>query len=236
MEMTLKNRILSFYLILVFCPIVVTAESNKLKKVILIDDDKAVYSEVLDDGSNWFLRDDQKGIPIGKSRVKAVVDKDYYDSVKYKSPLSSSFESILYFHSSANYQWNENKDKIVNETLFFQITKLTLILATVYFYNESIKANEALKNSVYGLSSNTERKFNEQYRNYQISASLTLLTFTYSAILAYIRFGKDSNFDNLNIQNRNILEIQEISKIENEKKTTLHTQQNYIEFAMSKKF
>lgn len=236
MEMTFKYIILSYYLILLFVPITVTAESNKLKKVILIDDDKAVYSEVLEDGNNWFLRDDQKGIPIGKNRVKAVVDKDYYDSVKYKSPLSSSFESILYFDSSANYQWNENKEKIINETLFFRITKLTLILATVYFYNESLKANEALKNSVYGLSSSAERKFNDQYRNYQISASLALLTFTYTSILAYIRFGKDSNFDNLNIQNRNILEIQDISKIESEKKSTLYTQQNYIEFAMSKKF
>ncbi|MCT8332348.1 hypothetical protein NUH30_01565 [Leptospira sp. 85282-16] len=234
MEIILKSFFTVIIYISAIYPSFLFSQSEKEKKVILIDTDKSIYGEYLDAGNNWFIRNDTKGISIDKKRVLAVINKDYYDLIKTKSAIKSSYESLVYFDSSANYQWSEDRIKLHNENLFFRITKISFIFVTAYFYNESIKANEAIKNSIYGFSSGAERRFNGQYRNYQISASLTLLTFSYSAVFAYLRFGRDSKFNNLEIQNRQHIEIEDFSKNENERKLNANHQQNYFEFAMSK--
>ncbi|MGE8720066.1 hypothetical protein ACO2KH_01900 [Leptospira terpstrae] len=236
MEINYKFRILYIYSLILLITSPLISQPEKENIVILVDENKAIYGEYIDTGNNWFIRNEQKGLSVDKNRVKSIVTKDYFESIRRKTPWNSTVESLIFFDSSANYQWFEDKDRVFNETLFFRITKLTLLFATAYFYNESVKANEALKKSVYGLSTNAERKFNEQYRNYQITATLALLTFTYTSVIAYIRFGRDSKFNNLEIQNRQTYEIEEFLRAESEKKTSLNSQQNYLEFAMSKKF
>ncbi|MGV3667518.1 MAG: hypothetical protein ACO1NV_15415 [Leptospira bouyouniensis] len=209
------RKIYIFYLmILITSPLI--SQPEKENRMILVDENKAIYGEYLDTGNDWFISNVQKGSLVEKNRVKSIVTKDYFKSIKTKTHWNSTFESLIFFDSSANYQWFEDKDRVLNEILFFRITKLTLLFATAYFYNESVKANEVLKNSIYVLSGNAKRKFNEKYRNYQIKVALAFLTYTYTSIIAYIRFGRDSKFSDLEIQNRQRYEREEFLRAESE--------------------
>lgn len=116
-----------------------------------------------------------------------------------------------------------------------RIIKIGLIVLTGYFYTETLKSNSILKNSITGISSSSAQdRFQRDYRNYQIAGALTIFTFSFSAFKAYLRFGKNEKMQDLEIENRTIVSLDDYLRDSNS--LNFRHQNNAVELIFSKVF
>ncbi|EOQ95308.1 hypothetical protein LEP1GSC195_3876 [Leptospira wolbachii serovar Codice str. CDC] len=187
---------------------------------ILYENKFVVDAEYLDlgDGS-IFIRDANVGYPIPKSKVVNIVDKNFYDTVKSKSKWNASLESFYRFEAGSHYQYEyNNKGNYFLNDEFIRPLKIGLLLLTAYTYSSALQANQKLGDSIYGLnSSDKQDTFQQRNREFVISAFLTTSIFLGSSIIAYIRFGKDSSWNDLRIPERAEISIDELqNRIQND--------------------
>ncbi|MCE9501573.1 MAG: hypothetical protein K8R21_13895 [Leptospira sp.] len=222
-------------LILIALPRGIKAENQYKKGILILKNGKAIEAEYIETEKDFFARDKEKGRSFSKSEVLDIVSGEYFQKIKESSPLKSAGKSILFLNSAAEYQWYGEKGNSGIEDVTFRVLKISLILLTGYFYSAAHSSNEALKNSYTGVNSGSaEAKFHRNYLGYQIAGALTLLTFSYTAVKAFVRFGHNEKYEDLGIQGRNPFGIKEY--IESEKNLNRNFRQNYFEFAVSKNF
>lgn len=228
--------LLFFFSVILFSFVPSQLFSNEIvkEKAVLLKNNKTIYAEYIEAADYIFIRNDLKGQKIQKSEIQEIVSLDYFKKIQNGSPWKSATDSLLYFNSSAEYQWNPDSEMIFKENLIVRFLKIGLLFTTGYFYNETLKANDNIQKSFLGFSSSAERQFSQNYQNYQISATLTLVTFSISTINAYIRFGRNSNYEDLNISGRTLLSVDEY--VNSKDQSFLIKPQNNVELFLSKAY
>lgn len=211
------------------------AEGSFQKGILLLKNGDTIEADFTETNDAYFVRSEKMGKYIRKSDTIDIVSNDYFQKVHDSNPWKSSLDSVLYFNSSASYQWNQNKESIYKEDLTDRIVKISLILLTGYFYFDAQNSNEALKRTYTGFNSNAARdRFQRSYTNYQIAGALTIFTFTFSAMKAYFRFGRNVSMDHLGIENRKIVTLDEYGN--DPKNLNWNLPNNSIELSFAKAF
>jgi hypothetical protein len=230
--MEIKLQVILFiisYNVLGFFPIFSDDGGKFQKSIILIDKDKVIYTEWVQYQDLFFLRDSNKGIKIESKRIEGVIDKNYYDTILSSNRWKSVSESFYLFSSGSQYQWKGDKLYFREDQATF-LLKIVLLSATGYYYLSSVRANQDIRDSYLGFGSDSRiEKFNREYNQFQIFSLLTGLFFGYSAIHSYIRFGTDSNYKDLHLDNRRILPISDLSLKDSNSRNITHLQMG-IEF------
>lgn len=203
------------------------------KGVVLVRGNEAVVGEYTDTSDGVFIRNDSIGRKILREQLQGIVSEEYYSKIQNSSRGKAAWDSFVYFHAGATYQWNPKKEDSEREDIYIRILKIGLLVTTGIFFWEANKANTAVKNSYLGLSSNAEQKFDVSYRNYQIAGFLTLFTFSYASINAYLRFGSNEGREDLKIPARHLTKF---SSANTEIGPFRLLEKNPIEFQITKNF
>jgi hypothetical protein len=172
------------------------------KGIVLIGEGDFYSGEFKKIGEDTYLRNQTKGRLFKRDEVKGFISQEYYDKIKSSSPLESMWNSLLYFDSSATYQWSGKENSIFIEDFYTRVIKISLLLMTGYLFLEANKANDDIKSSYLGFNDSSTSKFQKRYEEYQIAAGLTIGYFAYSSIKAYVRFGRDGSFNDMNLMKR----------------------------------
>jgi hypothetical protein len=179
------------------------------KKGIILTKDKSYFSgEYTLYNEDVFLRENNKGKLIKRLDVEAILPENYFQKVKTSTPSTAAWDSIINFDSSTKYQFYNNEDSY-NEDTYIRFAKISLLALTGFLFYETYKANEGVKNSYEGFNQGLVDRFQKRNQQYQIAIGLTTSLFLYSTVKAYFRFGKDENWNDLQIQERKLKTIDE---------------------------
>ncbi|MCZ8343410.1 MAG: hypothetical protein O9301_10290 [Leptospira sp.] len=213
----------------------IQAKDAFLSGVLLLKNGQSIQTDYTELNDSYFVRSERIGRYIQKSDTLDIVSDDYFKKIQNSSPWKSSLQSAIYLNSSASYQWTTDQNAVFKEDLTDRIIKVSLIVLTGYFFFEAQKSNEALQNTFTGInSSGAKDKFQRDYTNYQIAGALTILTFSLSALKAYVRFGRNPNWDSLGIEQRKLVTLEEYS---NDPKNLNHRYpNNSVEILFTKSF
>lgn len=182
-------------------PISLSAE-GKEEEILLLRNGRSLKGKVQKSNEGFFVSDDKRGVRVSEVDQDAVVSLEYWDRIRNSSPLEAAFCSILLFHAGQNYEWNS---KPGNEDVWVRAIKIGLVFLTSYFFWEANQANRAIGNSFLGIDDGAAKERFRFYNNaYGISGAATLAFFGYTAVKAYVRFGKDSQGNDLRIQERGL--------------------------------
>jgi hypothetical protein len=208
------------------------AEENRFKHgVILYKENYSLTSEYKDlDNDKIFIRNNEIGFPIYKNNVKEIVRLDYYQSIRSNTRRNSAFESIYKFNAGSHYQYDyQDKGNFLWDDEFVRPAKIGLFLLTLFTYSSALQANQRLGDSIFGLNSSSRQEtFRKRNSEFIFTAFLTTSFFIGSSVIAYIRFGKDSNWNDLNINNREELSIEQFNYRMNELNSGNKIEFNYV--------
>ncbi|BDA79517.1 hypothetical protein LPTSP3_g24470 [Leptospira kobayashii] len=181
------------------------------KGVILYEGKKMIrgdYFFASDD--KLFIRDEQFGRFISKSKSEGIVSEDYVESIRSKERWQAVSESFYLFSSGNKYQSGALQIS-PDEEMWTRIAKISLVLITGYYYQSAVRANEQLSHSFYGLNSDQKRSlFERENTKFQLSLVATVLTFLGSGFFAYYRYDRDLHFNQLNIREREFVPVESI--------------------------
>jgi hypothetical protein len=91
-----------------------------------------------------------------------------------------------------------------------------------------LQANQKLGDSIYGLNSSAKQEaFQRKKYEFIFSSILTTGFFLGSSVVAYIRFGRDTNWNDLNINNREDVSIEKFRDKLEELKSGQKIELNY---------
>jgi hypothetical protein len=127
-------------------------------------------------------------------------------------------------------KWSSKDNKFAEDS-YTRILKTSLVVLSIFFYSDAMKANVAVKNSYLGFNHGARSIFQQKYTNYQIVASITLGFFAYSSTRAYVRFGRDENCKNLNIEKREQQNLDDLTSL-----SPINDRFSRIEFIAEKTF
>jgi len=210
----------------------ILAEDKKFKNgVILYKENYSLSSEYMDlDNDRIFIRNNQIGFPIYKSNVKEIVDLEYYQSIRSNSRWNSVFESIYQFNAGSRYQYDyQDQGNFFLDDDFVRPAKIGFLLLTLFTYSSALQANQRLGDSFFGLNSSSRQEtFRKRNSEFIFTTFLTTSFFIGSSVIAYIRFGKDSNWNDLNINKREELSIEQFNSKVNELNSGNKIEFNYV--------
>ncbi len=119
-----------------------------------------------------------------------------------------------------------------NGNSFIRPLKIGLLLLTGYTYSSAVQANRRLGNSIYGLNaSGRQEAFQRRNQEFIVSSMLTSTVFLGSSIIAYIRFGRDSDWNDLRIPGRTEITIDDLQQ-----RVLNHSSGRWIELSYEKRF
>ncbi|RHX78817.1 hypothetical protein [Leptospira yasudae] len=190
------------------------AGSSYRSGILLLNRGAALQGEVSEFQDFYFIRSEKIGKKIPKDQAIDFVSEEYYKKIKDSSAFRSAMESLIFFNASADKQWRgfPEENKPTNgkfEDSFTLWIKIGLLLLTAAAYADAAQQNSSLKNSYSGFNDREKRAFQNSYQRYQMIAGLTVGFFTFTAIKAYIRFGRNENYKDLQIPERELRPISE---------------------------
>ncbi|PJZ57314.1 hypothetical protein [Leptospira barantonii] len=186
--------------------------------ILLLHRGPALLGEVSEFQDFYFIRNDKVGKKIPKDQVVDFVSEEYYKKIKDSSAFRSAIESLIFFHASSDKQWrgfpedNKPTDGRFEDSFTLWI-KIGLLVLTAAAYADAAQQNHSLQNSYSGFNDREKRAFQNSYQRYQVVAGLTVGFFAFSTIKAYVRFGRNENYKDLQIQGREIRSISEITDL-----------------------
>ncbi|MCG6195332.1 hypothetical protein LFX25_18995 [Leptospira sp. FAT2] len=217
--MVLKNTARIVLFLLVVCTATDTFSENANPSpfrtgILLLKDGSAFSGEVGEFQEYYFIRNSKIGKKIPKEQIVDFVSEEYYKNIKNSSAFRSAWESLLYWNASADAQWKgfPNESVAPNgqfENSYTLWVKVGLVLLTAAAYVDTNQQNQSLKNSYSGFNDKEKHTFQNSYTRYQTLAAITVGFFTFTTIKAYVRFGKNETYKDLQIQNRELKPIGE---------------------------
>ncbi|WP_061266428.1 hypothetical protein [Leptospira interrogans] len=186
-----------------------SGEIQYRKGILLLNNGPALFGEVGEFQGFYFIRNSKIGKKVSKDQVIDFVSEEYYNKIKYSSALKSVFRSLVFFNASADKQWrgfpqdNSPTDGRL-EDFFTLWIKIGLLLLTAAAYADADERNHSLKNAYSGFNGKEKHAFQNSYTRYQILGGITIGFFTFTTIKAYVRFGKNDHYKDLQIQGREL--------------------------------
>ncbi|TGL23058.1 hypothetical protein EHQ46_05950 [Leptospira yanagawae] len=211
-KMYLKTRAATFLIVFVSFSLNAEKSENFKHGYLLYDKNKIVDGEIAEiDESHYFIRNKKIGKKISREKVDKVINSEYYDLINSSSPSKATWESIYLFSSGNKYQY-EASEMFPNEEKFTFYSKISLAVLTLFFYHSALEKNEQLSKSYLGINSDSKSEsFRREYQRFQVSLFLTSIVFIGSGVLAYFRFDRDSNFQQLNTKERVLVPIEDLA-------------------------
>lgn len=221
--MVLKKLVRIFLLFLVgvtttslFSEKQTSGETQYRKGILLLNNGPALSGEVGEFQDFYFIRNSKIGKKISKDQVVDFISEEYYNKIIYSSALKSAFGSLVFFNASADKQWRGfPQDNFTNdgrlEDFFILWIKISLLLLTAVAYVDADEKNHSLKNAYSGFNDKEKHAFQNSYTRYQILGGVTIGFFTFTTVKAYVRFGKNDHYKDLQIQGRELRSFGETS-------------------------
>ncbi|MCH1912495.1 hypothetical protein L9Z41_11265 [Leptospira noguchii] len=184
-------------------------ETQYRKGILLLNSGSALSGEVGEFQDFYFIRNFKIGKKIPKDQVVDFVSEEYYNKIKHSSNLKSAFGSLVFFNASADKQWRGfPQDNSPNdgrlEDFFTLWIKISLLLLTAAAYADADERNHSLKNAYSGFNEREKHAFQNSYTRYQILGGIAIGFFTFTTLKAYVRFGKNDHYKDLQIQGREL--------------------------------
>ncbi|NCN10166.1 MAG: hypothetical protein GW938_10015 [Leptospira sp.] len=183
--------------------------ANYKKGYILTKDKSYVFGEYTLYNGDVFLRERNKGKLIKESEIEAILTEEYFHRIQTSTPKQAAWDSILNFDSSTTYQFYNNTEDY-KEDMYIRFAKISLLTLTAFLFYDTYKANQAVKDSYEGFNQGLVDRFQKRNQQYQLALGLTTSLFLYSTVKAYLRFGKDENWNDLHIQERQLKPIDDL--------------------------
>lgn len=182
--------------------------------ILILKDGPALSGEVGEFSDYYFIRNSKIGKKIQKEQVIDFVSEEYYQKIKYSSAIRGAGQSLLYWNASADTQWKGFPKEGVSTNGQFEDSytlwiKIGLVLLTAAAYADANQQNQSLKNSYSGFNDKEKNAFQNSYTRYQALAAVTAGFFAFTTIKAFVRFGRNENYKDLKIHERELKSISE---------------------------
>ncbi|WP_078127579.1 hypothetical protein [Leptospira alexanderi] len=217
--MVLKNAARIVSILLVGCTTASLFSENQngstfRNGVLLLNNGPGLSGEVSEFRDFYFIRNSKIGKKIPKDQVTDFISEEYYKKIKNSSSFRSAWESFLYWNASADTQWRGFPREDVATSGQFEDSytfwiKVGLLLLTAAAYADANRQNQSLKNAHSGFDRREKETFQNSYIRYQAVAAVTIGFFMFTTIKAYVRFGRNENYKDLQIQGRELKSVGE---------------------------
>ncbi|EMY78557.1 hypothetical protein LEP1GSC060_3958 [Leptospira weilii serovar Ranarum str. ICFT] len=217
--MVLKNASRIVSILLVGCTTASLFSENQKGSafrngILLLNNGPALSGEVSEFEDFYFIRNSKVGKKIPKDQVTDFISEEYYKKIKNSSSFRNAWKSLLYWNASADTQWRGFPREDVATSGQFEDSytfwiKVALLLLTAAAYADTNQQNHSLKNAYSGFNEKEKRTFQNSYATYQAVAAITIGFFSFTTVKAYVRFGRNENYKDLQIQGRELKSVGE---------------------------
>ncbi len=159
-----------------------------------------------------YIRSIVSGRYLLQGEEKNLIPVAYFQSIRDSSALSATFRSLIFFDRSAEFTKYTGENLSLSRNMWTRIIKIGLLGLTAVSYANAQKSAARLAGGfyVFDQSARANRSFEQARNTYYGIGLFTLAYYGYIAFRAYREFGRDSEGNDLRLNDRNQIDSGEI--------------------------